>query len=99
MSLTSLIKIVKNSPLVLEIVKHSSNGKAEVIGSTGVEMDSEGVTVGLGISSSLILLEDFNQGDVVTIRQIPQVTPSHVRSSKWKLFRMEGHLVKRDGRK
>ena len=92
MTFTVLMKATSTSPVMIEIMR-LRDGVLDSLGLTGVRIETLRGQPQLGLSSSLDMLEDLRQGDLLQITQTEAGPESLLRSSSWRLLRLEGHLL------
>ena len=96
MTLTALMKATSNSPIMIEIAR-LRGGLTESLGVSGIMIEAAQGEPELGLSTSLDMLEDLLEGDLIQIKQTEAGGGSFLRSSDWRLLRLEGHRTDQTG--
>ena len=94
--MTALMKATSNSPIMTEITR-LRGGVSESLGVSGIMIDAAQGEPELGLSTSLDMLEDLVEGDLIQIKQTEAGDGSFLRSSDWRLLRLEGHRTDQTG--
>ena len=94
LTFTSLMKAVSGAPLSVSVWRARENTSRLLLGSTGLQLNtSSDITQEVGLSSSLVVQTSLLAGDRLEL-SLDTANPSttFLRSSDWKLVRLEGHL-------
>ena len=92
MTFTALMKATSTSPMMVEITR-VRDGLTKTLGLTGLRIDTLQGQPQLGLSSSLDMLEELEENDLIEIKQIESGEESFLRSSAWRLLRLDGHIT------
>ena len=96
MTFTALMKANTNSPIMIELTR-LRGGVNKSLGVSGIMIDAVQGEPELGLSTSLDMLEDLMEGDLIQIKQTAAGDGSFLRSSDWRLLRLEGHKTQYPG--
>jgi len=88
LSLTALIKSGGNDPFTVMVKR---NGKS--IGEAKLELGISGMSPEIGLSTTVVLLQELERGDKLSIDTDSPSGRSYLRSSGWNLVRLAGDLV------
>ena len=98
LSFTSLMKSTSDVPIKVEIRRIRDTKENKMIGMTAVNLAAEQGQPEIGLSSSLLMMEDLQENDILEIIQSSSNGSSFLRSSDWNLLRLEGHLASQTGK-
>ena len=93
---TGLLKSASNSSIEV-LIQRVRGLEKKIIGQSKITMEMFQGEPDLGLSTSIFMVEKLEMGDIIGIEQVVLGNNSFLRSSEWKLLRLEGHLIEEEG--
>ena len=98
LSFTALMKSTGYVPITVNIRRLRSSEEQKLIGTNMVNLSSKQGKPEVGLSSSVFMMEELEEDDILEITQSTSNGSSFLRSSDWNLLRLEGHLAGQTGK-
>ena len=93
---TGLLKTSTNNSILVEI-HQTRNNDSKLLGSSELKFSALQGEPEIGLSTSIDIIEFIETGDFIEVSQKVSDSDSFLRSSEWKLLRVEGHLIDTEG--
>ena len=98
LSFTALMKSTGYVPITVNIRRLRSSEEQKLIGTNMVNLSSKQGKPEVGLSSSVFMMEELEEDDILEITQSTSNGSSFLRSSDWNLLRLEGHRAGQTGK-